>query len=157
MTELMRRRRALMAQKSEPQGNRVDHIDVYGSTVVTLNSDQTITMTAWQGQWSGRFRIYWKDTITTVAGDTIKIRLTKISGTAPHGTAYLALYPNELTLISNKYFDTNFIDKDITKTITADRENDSLNFNCTSTMTISEPLVFRLSIWVNNVLVLGEG
>ena len=154
--DLRTRRRALTAQKSEPQGNRIDHIDVYGSTVVTLNSDQTITMTAWQGQWNGRFTIYWKYPINTVSGDIIKIRLTKISGTAPHGTAYLSLYPNQLVLISNQNFDTNFIDEDITKTTTADRENTSLLFNCTSTMTISDPLVFRLSIWVNGVLVLGE-
>lgn len=156
MTELMRRRRALMAQgKAEPEGNRIDRVVVNGSTVVTLNADQTVTISKWGKAWTNRFVIYFKDTIATSAGDIIKVRLTTVNGTAPSVASNVYIYSSEAFLANNKNFNTAVVDKDLTLTTTADRSNSYLLFNQNNSE-VNPSYTFRISIWVNGVLVLGE-
>lgn len=153
---MLNRRRALMAYKSEPQGNRIDRVVTNGTSVVTLNADQTITISKWGKAWTNRFVIYFKDTIATSAGDIIKVRFTTVSGTAPSISSYVYIYSSEAFLANNKNFNTAVVDKDLTITTTADRSNSYLLFNQNASE-VNPGYIFRVSVWVNSVLVLGDG
>ena len=148
-----------MAQgEAEPEGNRISAVVPYGTTAITLNSDQTITMTSWALSWAGRFDVKFRNAIPIKNGDVVKYKLTTVSGTAPSVRSAMYLYTPQKILFSGQDFKTTIVDT--TRSFTSNADFDHTYFyiqNATAVPSIDPPFTFRLSIWVNNVLVLGEG
>ena len=156
---MLMRRRALMAQgEAEPEGNRISEVVPHGTTAITLNSDQTITMTSWAASWAGRFDVKFKNAIPIKNGDVVKYKLSSVSGTAPSASSAIYLYTPQKVFFTNKNFQTAVINKTLSFTANADFDHTYFYVqNTAAVSSIDPPFTFRLSIWVNGVLVLGEG
>lgn len=157
--DLRTRRRALMAQgKAEPEGNRISEVVPHGTTAITLNSDQTITLTSWAASWAGRFDVKFKNAIPIKNGDAVRYKLTSVSGTAPSASSAMYLYTPQKVFFTNRNFKTWVMDTTHSFTSTADFDHTYFYIQNTAAISsIDPPFTFRVSIWVNDVLVLGEG
>lgn len=144
--------------EAEPEGNRISEVVPHDTSAITLNSDQTITMTSWAKSWAGRFDVKFKNAIPIKNGDVVKYKLTSVIGTAPSVLSAMYLYTPQRVFFSNKNFQTGVVGKTLSFTATADFEHTYFYIqNTAAVSSIDPPFTFRLSIWVNNVLVLGEG
>lgn len=116
---LMERRRALMAAKKDSVLGLVTGSG-YGkstSTVAAVDNNGYIVITKWSAAWANRFQIPLTGSFMINSGDSVRIVLKKVSGTADNRNSSLVFDPVDWYAWSNlftKFNSATIIDKTVT-------------------------------------------
>lgn len=116
---LRERRRALMAAKKDSVLGLVPGSG-YGkstSTVAAVDNNGYIVITKWSAAWANRFQIPLTGSFMINSGDSVRIVLKKVSGTAGNRNSSLLFYPVDWAAWSNVPTEFNratIIDKTVT-------------------------------------------
>lgn len=156
MNGILRRRRDLMLQTpSEPPNRFIEGTYTKGTSEIVIDSAGDMTINSWGSTTANRPSIPMVRALNFVTGDTVRLVITKLSGTIS-AIQFCEIWVNSMKVVDNESWGTG--STPITKTITATADAGSVYFtfnNKTGGAAFTNYKV-KVEIYVNAVKVFPE-
>ena len=148
----MSRRRELLKASGVIKNGLVAGSVGSGTSVAEVNSDGNVVITRLGTAWSNRVQCPFKFPINVSAGDTVRVKLTRIvAGASGFFDLYLIGTPSDISIATNQSINFgNAIPADKSATVSADRELTAFSISRRNN-DMTTPTTFSVQIYVNGV------